>query len=123
MKILNALLIVFLLVATSFSQTWLQPTPTTKFYPTQSIQYITTNLFLNSFYLGGTTGTNGYFIWNGVRFNDPSIFTNKTIVLTNYAPIAYFRNAISVTQTFLDASSRIRTNIYINGVLVSGYTQ
>lgn len=30
---------------------------------------------------------------------------------------------ISVTQTFLDASSNVRTNIFIHGVLRSGYTQ
>lgn len=72
MKFLNTLLVYFLFVFTSLGQTWLQPPPTTKYPANQSIQYITTNLFFNSFFLGGTNGTSGYFIWNGTRIDSPA---------------------------------------------------
>lgn len=42
--------------------------------------------------------------------------------LTN-VPFTSISGAITVTQKFLDASSVIRTNVFINGVLITGYTE
>lgn len=69
------------------AQTWLIPKPTTTYPNPQSIYYNTTNLFINSFYLGGSNGFSGYWIWNGIRLNGPqdlAVAVSNSVAPSNF---------------------------------------
>lgn len=69
------------------AQSWLIPKPTTTYPNPQSIYYNTTNLFINSFYLGGSNGFSGYWIWNGIRLNGPqdlAVAVSNSVAPSNF---------------------------------------
>ena len=72
MKSLSKIILFLLLSFNIYAQTWLTPKPNTTFPNNQSVYFQTTNLFLTSFFLGGSNGASGYFIWNGQRYDDIS---------------------------------------------------
>jgi len=69
-----------------------------------------------------TTGTNQFLIRGSVGVDTNTLVAGASITVGR--PYAIGTTiGITVTQRFLDASSNVRTNIYIGGILVAGYTE
>lgn len=63
----------------------------------------------------------GWTRWNGSAWRNAGHFDDDgKLILSNGLVVA---SAVTATQTFVDASSAVRTNIYVGGILVSGYTE
>lgn len=86
------------------------------------------NITTGSFTFAGgrrASATNeGSFVWGDSVDAEKGSAGDNTFNV--YASGGFYLNGVkglSVTQTFLDASSGVRTNIYINGILTTGYTE
>lgn len=81
--------------------------------------YAGTNIYYNAFNLGGTTGTNGYFIWNGIRYDNPffSIVDGTNDPITGILGIRFYTPTNSLISVEAIKSNNY-ANLYIDDQLV-----
>lgn len=78
MKLLKFATFFLLLMMGIASGQWLTPTPITTQGPDDT-WYFTGYVFMNNLYIGGATGTNGVFIFNGVSISNISDFLGEPL--------------------------------------------
>lgn len=116
MKLLQTLFLYFALTLSVFGQAqpWLIPHPNQVIAPNQSYFYNTTNLFLRSFYLGGTDGFTGYFVWNGIKYNSPvdfGILVSNSVAPSNFVyKVDYQNDQSNTTQRIESNTTAIAVN-------------
>lgn len=78
-----------------------------------------TNTYFNSLNIGGTTGTNGYMIWNGIRYDNPFVDISNEFTLV-YLSL----NTISNTLNTLQQDFNFVSNHYdeIGFIIAEGQT-
>ncbi len=117
-KLLLYVILLYTLSSSAVSQTnpyiiWPPTTISTTISPFDRWYFAGTNTYINAYNLGGTTGINGYFIWNGIRYDTPEDFG---IVANSLTVIG--RGSGDLSDTEYTGIKRIRFEHEVSGFYV-----
>jgi len=101
--------------------------PISTLYATDLIYYLTTNVYFNGINIGGTTGTNGFMIWNGVKYYNPDEFGGGTLsnvvvdgVTNPTVTTLEFRTTPGSIVTITPSNTAGKTVLHFSNTPVSG---
>ena len=119
MRKLSFLLVFLMLAAAVLGQAY-PPVPIATYIGHGDNWYLqNTNIYFNSFNLGGTTGLNGYWIWNGIRLDNPAdlaVAVSNSVDPTNFLYKVDYEADQSATTNLIESNT---VNIASNSFLIA----
>ena len=107
----------------AIAQSWPLIPINTTIVPKDAWYFKGTNTYFNSFNIGGVTGTNGYIIWNGIKYDNPWTFGGIQDVLYSEGNSNYVTFNDNILKIFFNTNYSTTGPPGTNNLTISGRTK